>query len=170
MNAKKLEISEITKRIDPIKEMEQCWALLTAEADGKVNTMTVAWGAMGNVWWKPTVIMYVRPQRYTKEFMDKAGRFTLTFFDDRKKEMTYLGSTSGRDVPNKIAKSGLHSAEIDEQPTFEEAKYVLCCKTLYRQPMKREDFIDPAFGDKNYPDNDWSEIYIAEIEAAYEVE
>lgn len=168
MKFKKIEASEITKRIDPIKGMEADWALLTAEYGEQANTMTVAWGAFGNVWWKPTVIMYVRPQRYTKEFMDQSGKFTLTFFEDRKREMTYLGSTSGRDEADKIEKSGLHLTHVDAQPTFEEGKLVLLCKTMYHQPMKPEHFIDAALAEQNYPDKDYSEIYIAEIEAAYE--
>lgn len=149
--------------------MEANWALLTAEHEGRANTMTVAWGAFGNIWWKPTAIMYIRPQRYTKEFADKSGKFTLTFFDDRKREMGYLGSTSGRDEADKIEKSGLHLAHVDGQPTFEEGKLVLLCKTLYHQPMRPEHFIEPAFAAQNYPDKDYSEIYIAEIEAAYEI-
>jgi len=170
MKTKKIEIGEIAKKVDPIVWMESNWGLVTAESDGKINTMTVAWGAFGNVWWKKTVILYIRPQRYTKEFIDKDERFTLTFFEGRKKEMTYLGSNSGRDIPDKIERSGLHAVDIDGQPTFEEGRYVLLLKTLYQQPMEQTCFADPAFGRENYPDKDYSEIYIAEIESAYEIE
>ena len=170
MKTRRMEISELTKRIDPVVWMESNWGLVTAKAEGKVNAMTVAWGAFGNVWWKKTVILYIRPQRCTKELMDREGHFTLTFFAGHKKEMTYLGSNSGRDVPDKIERAGLHTAELEGQPTFEEGRYVLILKTLYRQPMEQQCFADPALGMENYPDKDYSEIYIAEIEAAYEIE
>ena len=51
--------------------------LLTAAAEGKVNTMTIAWGTMGIQWKKPIFIAFVRESRYTKEFLDKNGEFTV---------------------------------------------------------------------------------------------
>ena len=113
---------------------------------------------------------YIRPQRHTKKFMDASGRFTMTFFDGHMQELGYLGSNSGADVPDKIEKAGLHVTKIDGQPTFEEGKYVLICKTIYKDAFKPECFSDAAFAEANYPDKDYSVMYIAEIEAAYEIE
>lgn len=56
----------------------------------------------------------------------------------------------------------------DGVPAFAEGRYILILKTLYRQQMTRESFVDPAFGAQNDPGDDWSWICIAEIEAAYE--
>ncbi|WP_295361911.1 hypothetical protein [uncultured Pseudoramibacter sp.] len=95
MKTRKMEISEIASKIDPIVGMRDQWYLVTAEKDGRVNALTATWGAFGNVWEKKTVTVYIRPQRYTKQFMDAAGRFTLTFFDGHQQEMMYLGSHSG---------------------------------------------------------------------------
>ena len=39
--------------------------LLTAQKDGKVNTMTVGWGALGVMWGKDVMITSVRPERYS---------------------------------------------------------------------------------------------------------
>ncbi len=47
---------------------------------------------------KNVVTVGIRPQRFTKEFVDAGDTFTLTFFDgERKQEMGYLGKVSGRD-------------------------------------------------------------------------
>ena len=46
--------------------------------------MTVSWGAMGFMWGKPSS-PYIRPQRYTKEFVDTRDTFTLSFYPQRKK-------------------------------------------------------------------------------------
>lgn len=46
------------------------WALLTAGKEGDWNTMTVSWGGVGELWGKDVVFVFVRPQRYTLEFME----------------------------------------------------------------------------------------------------
>ena len=48
--------------------------------------MTVSWGAMGFMWGKPSVTVYIRPQRYTKEFVDTRDTFTLSFYPAEKKD------------------------------------------------------------------------------------
>lgn len=169
MEFKQIDLSEISKRIDPIVQMRNEWDLITAESEGKVNTLTAAWGAFGNICEKKTVTVYIRPQRYTKKFMDESGRFTMTFFDGHLDEMLYLGSHSGKDVPDKIEKAGLHITYVDDQPTFEEGKLVLLCKTIYKDALKPENFIDKKLVEAAYPDKDYSVMYIAEIEAAYEI-
>ena len=166
---KKIKLEELTQKIDPIVKMrEKNWFLVTAKDDTGVNTLTAAWGAFGNVWEKKTVTIYIRPQRYTKKFIDNSGEFTLTFFDGYLKELGYLGSVSGKDEPNKIEKSGLHLTDIEGKPTFKEGKIVLICKTLYKDAIKQENFIESEFAEKTYPDKDFSVIYIAEIKEAYE--
>ncbi len=169
MTTKKIELSEITKRIDPIVGMRDNWYLVTAEANGKIDALTAGWGAFGNVWERRVVTVYIRPQRYTKEFMDASGRFTLTFFEGHQQELLYMGSHSGRDVPDKIEKAGLTLIHAEGRPTYAEGKYMLVCKTLYRQAQKPENFVDPSFAEETFPDHDYSVMYIAEIEAAYEL-
>lgn len=170
MKTEKIELSELNAMIDPVVGMRDNWYLVTAEAEGKVNTLTAGWGALGNVWEKKVAIVYIRPQRHTKKFMDAAGRFTMTFFDGRQQEMGFLGTNSGADVPDKIEKAGLHVTYVDGQPTFEEGKLVLNCKTLYVQEQKPENFLDRSFAEAVFPENDYSVMYVAEIESAYKIE
>ena len=82
------------------------WMLVTAKnQEGKVNTMTASWGGLGVMWGKNVAVTVLRPQRYTKEFIDQSESFTLSFYDDTfKKDLSYLGSVSGRDE-DKIAKT-----------------------------------------------------------------
>lgn len=167
MSTKPILMDDISKKLDPIVGMRDSWFLVTAEHEGKARTLTAGWGALGNVWEKKTVTVYIRPQRHTKTFMDASGRFTLTFFKGHQQEMGYLGSNSGADVPDKIERSGLHLTYVDGQPTYEEGKLLLICKTLYRQALTPECFVDPALAEASYPDKDYSVMYIAELEAAY---
>jgi len=171
MKTKKLALNEITKIVDPIVDMRtNKWFLVSATANGETNCLTAAWGALGNVWEKKTATVYIRPQRHTKKFMDESGRFTMTYFEGHLKEMGYLGSTSGKDVADKIAKSGLHLTTINGMPTYEEGQLVLICRTLYRDSIKSENFLDKAVEKNAYPEKDYSVIYIAEIEEAYLIE
>ena len=71
--------------LNPFTKIGKEWALLTAGDENGFNTMTVSWGAMGFMWGKPSVTVYIRPQRYTKEFVDTRDTFTLSFYPQRKK-------------------------------------------------------------------------------------
>ncbi len=170
MKTTKIELNELSKVIDPVVAMRENWYLVTAENDGVANTLTAGWGALGNLWEKKIAIVYIRPQRQTKKFMDASGRFTMTFFDGRQQEMGFLGSNSGADVPDKIEKSGLHLTHVDGQPTFEEGNLVLNCKILYSQAQEAENFVDSTLAEACFPDKDYSVMYVAEIEAAYKIE
>ena len=44
------------------------WYLVTAtKSKGQTNALTAAWCAFGNLCEEPTMTVYIRPQRYTKE-------------------------------------------------------------------------------------------------------
>ena len=67
----KFEKIDITKEnINPFQRIGQDWMLISAEKEGKVNTMTASWGMMGVFWGKNVVTVGIRPQRFTKEFVD----------------------------------------------------------------------------------------------------
>lgn len=166
MKWNKVSVKELTDNV--FRMIGDEWMLVTAEKDGKVNTMTASWGAMGIMWGKTVATVYLRPQRYTREFVDGSDRFTLTFFGGgEKKAMSLLGSVSGKDQPDKIEKSGLHITHIDGQPTFEEASLVLVCRKLYVQEMKPECFVGQEEIDRWYPEKDFHFMYMAEIVDAY---
>lgn len=97
------------------------WFLMSAEKEGRVNPMTVAWATMGILWQKPVVMCAVRPERFTREFLDASNVFSLTVFDKSwKKMLGYCGTISGRDE-DKVAKSGLTVTHQDGVPYFEES-------------------------------------------------
>lgn len=140
------------------------WLLVTGEADGKANAMTASWGGLGVMWGKNVAYIVLRPQRYTKEFIDKAERFTLSVFgEDKKQMMGYFGSVSGRDE-DKIAKSGLTVVSENGCTYYEEAKYVMVCRKLYAQVMTSDSFIDKSCDKQWYGAGDYHTMYIAEIE------
>lgn len=76
----KFEKIDVTKaNVNPFQRIGQDWMLISAKKEGKVNTMTASWGMMGVFWGKNVVTVGIRPQRFTKEFVDAGDTFTLTF-------------------------------------------------------------------------------------------
>lgn len=149
--------------LNPFTKIGKEWALLTAGDENGFNTMTVSWGAMGFMWGKPSVTVYIRPQRYTKEFVDARDTFTLSFYPAEKKEaLSYLGKISGRDE-DKVAKVGFTPAFTNGSAYFEEAELVLVCRKMSRTPLKPEQFLDETVDDRWYPNKDYHEMYIAEV-------
>ena len=139
------------------------WLLIAGEAEGKSNAMTASWGGMGIMWGKPVAYIFIRPSRYTKEFVDKAEGLTLSVFgEDRRKMMNYFGTVSGRDE-DKIAKSGLTVKHDNGRTYFEEARVTMLCRKLYAQELKQECFVDKAADERWYQD-DYHTMYIVEIE------
>jgi len=156
--------------INPVTVFAKDWPLLTAgnEKTG-YNTMTIAWGHIGAIWGKsggiatPTVAVYVRPQRYTKGFMDSNEMFTVSVLPSTfKKELSYLGTASGRDE-DKISKAGLTPVFHENATYFEEANLVLICRKIYNMPLTEECFIDKAIVERNYPERDFHTMYFGEI-------
>lgn len=140
------------------------WMLVTAQKGDAVNTMTASWGGLGVMWGKDVAFVVIRPQRYTKEFVDAGTHFSLSFFDNSYREkLSYLGKVSGRDE-DKIANSKLTVLDDLAAPYFEEAKLVLVCKKLFKQPLEESSFLDPALSERWYPSKDYHDLYIVEIE------
>ncbi|MBP1760073.1 MAG: flavin reductase domain protein FMN-binding protein [Firmicutes bacterium] len=147
----------------PFKLIGKDWMLITAEKEGKLNTMTASWGGFGVMWGKNVAYIVLRPQRYTKEFVDNSDTFSITFLDNSfRTTMTYLGTKSGRDE-DKIKNSKLTVLHMDDVPYFEEATIAILCKKLYAQNYQPECFIAQELNEKWYPDVDHHTLYIAEI-------
>ena len=158
---KDINVSELC--FNPMTMIGNEWMLITAGTEeGGYNTMTASWGHLGTIWNQPTSVCYVRPQRYTKEFVDREELYTLSFFPGYKKELSYLGTKSGRDE-DKVAKAGL-TPEFGEGYTyFAEAKLVLVCRKLYRATLTEEGFLDKSVLEKNYPQRDLHDMYVGQI-------
>lgn len=159
------EISPDQFQHSPFKLLDKEWMLITAGKEVKVNTMTASWGGFGVLWNKNVAFVFIRPQRFTKEFVDQSSTLSLSFFDHAyKKQLGYLGRVSGRDV-DKIKESGLTVVQAENgTPYFEEAKITLFCKKLFAQELNPESFTLDDLDEKNYPQKDYHTMYVVEIE------
>ena len=161
------EVKAEELQMNPFTKIGKEWMLITAGNEEKCNTMTASWGGVGVMWGKNAVTTYIRPQRYTKEFIDSNDQMTLSFFNgEHMIDLTILGRESGRDG-DKIAKTDLTPTFIENLPTFEEADIVVVGKKLYEDTIKPECFLDETLVDKNYPNKDFHTMYICEVEKIY---
>ena len=145
-----------------VKMISNDWALLTAGTKDNFNTMTVSWGGIGELWGKDVCFVFVRPQRYTYEFMEKNDYFSLSFFGgEYKKELGICGSKSGRDI-DKMAETGFLPVDFENAVGYEQAKVNVVLKKLAYQDMKPDGFIDESIMN-NYANNDFHRVYVGEI-------
>lgn len=150
------------------KTVGEQWMLIAAcdkcREGIQYNAMTASWGGMGVMWNKNVFWCFIRPQRYTKEFVDNSDKITLSFFDSKYKDALVLcGRKSGREC-NKIAEAGLTVELQNDEVFFKEAEYTVVGRKLYVDTIKKDGFIDKTIVDKCYPDEDFHFVYVCEIE------
>ena len=148
---------------NPFSLIGDKWMLITAGTEERCNTMTASWGGLGVIWGAPAATCYIRPQRYTKEFIDQEEYFTLTFFgEEYRKALSLCGSKSGRDI-DKVKECGftVKTAEWGA-PYFEQAELVLVCRKRFAQALDAKN-IPQEIREKWYPEKDYHTLYIGEI-------
>ena len=149
--------------VSPFRMIGKEWMLIAAEKEGHCNAMTASWGGLGVMWGKNAVFAVIRPQRFTKEFVDASGTFSLNFFaPEHHSKLEYMGSVSGRDE-DKIAHTGLTVAHDAGAPYFGEARAVILCRKLFAQPYLPESFLDRTVEKTWYPDKDYHTLYVGEV-------
>lgn len=166
MSFKKIQLSELT--FNPFDLIGKGWMLLTGGSTDNFNTMTASWGQMGVLWGKDVLTCYIRPNRYTYEFVENNEYFTASFLGEQyRKVLSFCGSHSGRDC-DKTKEAGITPVEFDGCTGFEESDMVFVCKKLYYYDMKEDSFIsDDGIVEKHYNPDPLHRAYITEITAVY---
>lgn len=159
---KEIDVTQIGNAVDLFNNR---WALVTAGSNEAYNTMTVSWGSMGELWGKAVATVYIRPQRYTEEFLNSNDYFTVSVYPQELKKQIHsvCGSKSGRDI-NKAQKCNITPCFDEKAPFFEEAELVLVCRKLAKSRFAKEQFIDADIDGDVYPEEDYHYIYYGEIE------
>jgi flavin reductase (DIM6/NTAB) family NADH-FMN oxidoreductase RutF len=158
------EISPLELNESPFRLIGKDWMLITAGTMDSWNTMTASWGGMGEIWFKPATFIFLRPQRYTLEFVEREPGFTLSFFDkEYRPALNFCGSHSGRDCDKAEATGLTPFATAGGSVAFEEARMVLDCKKLFAQDLDPAGFVDDTIIPKCYPDNDFHRMFVGEV-------
>lgn len=158
-----MPIDPMLVKDNPFKLIASDWMLITAGKIDSFNTMTASWGALGELWNKKICICYIRPVRHTYQFTEKSDTFTLSFFEEKYRDVLKLcGTKSGRDI-DKMSGIDLTPIASDFGSVyFEEARLVFDCRKIYTQDLDPSRFLDPAI-EKEYPDKDYHRMYVGQI-------
>ncbi len=154
--------------VDIFSLFDSDWALLTAGTlEEGYNAMTISWGQLGSLWGMPgkakkIATVFVKPLRYTFEFMEKSGIFTISWFPrEFRKDLGILGSKSGRDG-DKLALTGLSPKAVAGGVGYEQASLTLVCRKIYSDKLDRDRI--PADAVQGfYLDEEPHHLYIGEI-------
>jgi len=160
MPYEKIDIRDIE---NPVKLIADRWALLSAGTPKDWNTMTVSWGAIGEIWGFDAVFAFVRPQRHTMQYMDASDYFTLAFGLPRE-TLALCGKISGKDC-DKIARAGLTVHAECDAVWPEGATLAIVCRKAAKQAIDPAGFIDPGI-EGNY-NGDYHSMFVGEIVGVY---
>ena len=170
-NMKKAELKTLAKE-NAFDLIGKEWMLVTAGNKEKLNTMTASWGGIGWLWNKPVAFVFIRPERYTHDFIERESRLTLSFYKEEFRSiLQFCGTKSGRDV-DKVKETGLKPVALESGAmTFEQARLTLDCRKLFKSSMAAANFIDKSILEKWYgpqPGGSLHDVYVVEIEGVYE--
>ncbi len=147
---------------NPFKLIGADWMLITAGTPEMFNTMTASWGGLGVLWERKVAFCFVRPTRYTYEFIERSENFTLSFFGETyRTALQFCGTHSGRNT-DKIRGAGLTPVPESGFVYFAEARLVLACRKIYFQDIGPERFLDRKI-ENMYPQKDYHRMYVGEI-------
>lgn len=166
---KEIQVKDLS--FNPFTSLQEDWALLSAKnSENKVNSMTVSWGGVGAIFNENVITVYVRPQRYTRSFIDETGNISLSFFNgEYKKELAYLGAKSGKDE-DKLSLQNFKPIFFGDFPAVDKAKLVICAKVIYKGEIFPQNFIknnEVDYDKKWYENKDYHYVYLAKIEKIY---
>lgn len=140
------------------------WMLITAGTKEKLNTMTASYGSFGILFGKPCAQIYVRPERYTFEFLEKAPYFSLSFFNERyRKQLQLCGKESGRTTDKVKECSFTVETTSNQVPYFKEARLTVICRKIYCQNLDASLLNDEKIRQAVYGTGGVHRMYVGEI-------
>lgn len=165
---KSIDILELDDNL--IKAVGKEWMLVTAGEKDYFNTMTASWGGMGWLWNRPVAFVFVRPERYTHEFMEKYSRVSLSFLGEENRNiLSFCGTKSGRDT-DKVKETGL-IPYITENGTvlFEQSRLSMECRKVFKMRLDEAGFIDKSILERWYNEKEGGlhDLYILEIDKVW---
>jgi flavin reductase (DIM6/NTAB) family NADH-FMN oxidoreductase RutF len=142
--------------------------LVSADADGKPNAMTIGWGTIGVIWGKPIFIVLVRPSRYTYKLMEQGDDFTVNVPSaDMGDAVAFCGTKSGRDY-DKFAEKGLTAVpgKKVKSPIIDQCVIHYECKIVHKNDVLKDKLTEGIISSA-YSSGDFHTIYYGEILSVY---
>lgn len=138
--------------------------LASTKRSGRSNVMTIGWGTVGIIWGKPAFIVMVRPSRYTYEFIEESGAFTVNVPTPEMRSLaSFCGTKSGRDV-DKFAALGMavSPGQRVQSITIDACPLVYECRVVHKNDVIPAN-LDAEVASRAYPRGDYHRVYYGEI-------
>ena len=142
--------------------------LAATNAAGASNAMTIGWGTIGMVWGLPIFTVLVRPSRFTYQFIEESGAFTVNVPTLAMSDFVlFCGTKSGRDYDkfNKF-KMGVTPAQTVDAVTIDACPLVYECRVVQKNDVDPAAFI-PTVLSRFYAGGDYHRVYYGEIMGTY---
>jgi flavin reductase (DIM6/NTAB) family NADH-FMN oxidoreductase RutF len=142
--------------------------LASTKGSGESNVMTIGWATVGVIWGKPVFVVLVRPSRFTYEFIEDSGAFSVNVPSlDQKRWAAFCGSRSGRNV-DKFAELGIATSRGQqvEAVTLDDCPMVYECRVVHTNDLIPAN-LAPEIEAGSYGGSDYHRLYYGEIVGAY---
>ena len=127
--------------------------VISAGTPEKFNSMTIMFGAIGMIWGKKSYFSFIKPERYTFEFINYNDYFTVSYFQKEfNKIHKIFGYKSGRNI-DKIKETEITPEFIENGITFKEANEIYICKKIYMKQMDKNFELADVVAQYNDPKN-----------------
>lgn len=128
-------------------------SLITAGTPERFNSLTARYGAVGMIWMKDSYFAFIKPERYTWEFIRDQEYFTVSYFPKEYDGIHQVfGHQSGRDV-DKAQLTGITPEFLPHGVTYREAYEVYVCRKMYMRQMDRALIPEDAIAKYEDPTN-----------------
>jgi len=159
-----------THQLDRTLEMLASAGLLLASTrvDGASNVMTIGWASVGVIWGLPVMVVLVRPSRYTYQFIESSGVFTVNVPTQAMRPYVNMcGTKSGRDV-DKLADVPTSMGQRVNAVVLQECPLVYECTVVHTNDVIPQNLV-PHVARRAYPRGDYHRVYYGQIVGAFGV-
>lgn len=112
--------------------------IFTAGTKKHFNGCTILYGATGTLWSKHVYFTFIKPERYTWQFIKESDYFTVSYFPKNLNSVHKVyGFKSGRDV-DKAKEAGITPEILERGISYKEANEIYVCKIIYVEQLKRD--------------------------------
>ena len=144
------EVEKLKKiNVSPFTNFGYDWALVTSGTKEKFNSMTIGWGEMGTLWGFPVIQIFIKPIRYTFDFLKENDIFTVSFYDKKyRKKLGIIGTVTGRNN-NKVDMVGFTPQFLENGGiTYKQASVTYVLKKILIQQIDKN--LIPEFAITEY--------------------
>ena len=138
--------------------------LAATKPDGQTNVMTIGWGTIGVIWGRPIFTVLVRSSRYTYQFIEASGEFTVNVPPPAMTDFVrFCGSKSGRDH-DKLGRFEIRvtPGQRVRAATLDDCPLVYECRVVHKNDIL-PGTLDPGIRSSYYPQDDLHRVYYGEI-------